>query len=88
MERRPMERRERGPRGARTGDGERTKCRFCRAGVVVVDYKDISSLQKMVSMQGKFNSRRRSGNCAGHQRSSKIALKRARFLSLMPYVGG
>jgi small subunit ribosomal protein S18 len=31
-------------------------------------------------------SRKRSGNCAGHQRDAARALKRARFLSLMPYI--
>ncbi|MGR3311637.1 MAG: 30S ribosomal protein S18 [Candidatus Brocadiales bacterium] len=63
------------------------KCRFCRVGMKGLDYKDILNLQKLTSGQGKLLSRKRSGNCATHQRSAKIAIKRARFLALMPYTG-
>jgi small subunit ribosomal protein S18 len=67
--------------------GEPTKCRFCRDSVKEIDYKDTASLQKLVSSQGKLFARKRSGNCARHQRSAKKAVKRARFMALMPYVG-
>ena len=63
------------------------RCRFCRDRVEEIDYKDVPSLQKLASTQGKLFSRKRSGNCARHQRQSKWAIKRARFLALMPYVG-
>jgi len=63
------------------------KCRFCRAQVKGVDYKDIGTLKKLVTPQGKMFSRKRAGNCAYHQRSLKRAVKRARFLALLPYVG-
>jgi small subunit ribosomal protein S18 len=66
---------------------EQAKCRFCRAKVKEVDYKDVAGLAKLTTQQGKLYSRKRSGNCAGHQRSFKRAVKRARFLALMPYVG-
>jgi small subunit ribosomal protein S18 len=66
---------------------EQAKCRFCRDKVDEVDYKDIASLSKMTTHQGKLYSRKRSGNCARHQRSCKRAIKYARFLGLMPYVG-
>ncbi len=66
---------------------EQTKCRFCRLKVVALDYKDIATLQKLTTPQGKLFSRKRSGNCATHQRSTKEAIKRARFIGLMPYVG-
>ncbi len=66
---------------------EQAKCRFCRAKVREVDYKDIAGLSKLTTQQGKLYSRKRSGNCAEHQRSFKRAVKRARFLALMPYVG-
>lgn len=52
-----------------------------------VDYKDVQSLQKLTTARGKLLSRKRSGNCAKHQRSAKKAVKRARFLALLPYVG-
>ena len=64
-----------------------TKCRFCRDKVAVVDYKNVASLQKLTTAQGKLFSRKRSGNCAGHQRQVKAAVVRARILSLLPFVG-
>ena len=67
--------------------GEPTKCRFCRMKVEHVDYKDTQSLQKLTTLQGKLLSRKRSGNCAKHQRSAKKAAKRARYLALLSYVG-
>jgi len=66
---------------------EQAKCRFCRAKIKEVDYKDVAVLIKLTTQQGKMFSRKRGGNCARHQRSCKRALKRARFLALMPYVG-
>jgi len=65
---------------------EQTKCRFCRDKVGEIDYKDIAALQKLTTQQGKMFSRKRSGNCARHQRSARRAIKRARLLALMPYV--
>lgn len=67
--------------------GEPTKCRFCRDKTDVIDYKDTASLQKLVSSQGKIFARKRSGNCAYHQRSARRAIKKARFMALMPFVG-
>lgn len=66
---------------------EQSKCRFCREKIEQIDYKDIPTLQKLSTEQGKLFSRKRSGNCAAHQRSSKRAIKLARFMALMPYVG-
>jgi small subunit ribosomal protein S18 len=66
---------------------EPTKCRFCRAKAKFVDYKDLQTLQKLTTVQGKLFSRKRSGNCAKHQRMVKMAVKRARYLALLPYVG-
>jgi len=65
---------------------DRAKCRFCRENVTHIDYKDTQTLQKLITTRGKMLSRKRSGNCAGHQRDAARALKRARFLSLMPYI--
>jgi len=66
---------------------EQAKCRYCREKIAEVDYKDLNSLSKLVTQQGKLFSRKRSGNCAAHQRSTKVAIKRARFMALMPFVG-
>jgi len=66
---------------------ERSKCRFTRARVTSIDYKDIATLQKMVSQQGKMYGRKRTGTLSHFQRKLKIAVKRARFMALLPYVG-
>ncbi len=66
---------------------EVAKCRFCREKIPEVDYKDVATLHKLTSAQGKLFTRKRSGNCAHHQRSSALAVKRARFMALVPFVG-
>ena len=65
---------------------DRSKCRFCRANAEVMDYKDIQTLCKLTTPQGKLFSRKRSGNCAKHQRAARTAVKRARFIGLLPFV--
>ena len=65
---------------------DRAKCRFCRENITYIDYKDTQTLQKLVTTRGKMLSRKRSGNCAKHQRAAARALTRARFLALMAYV--
>lgn len=62
------------------------KCRFCREKVEQVDYKDVRTLQKLTTPQGKLFSRKRSGNCSKHQRQVKQATKRARVIALLPFV--
>ena len=64
------------------------RCRYCvKDAPEVVDYKDLASLQKFMSPQGKLFDRKRLGNCAKHQRAITRAVKRARFLSLLRYSG-
>ena len=65
-----------------------SRCRFCRSGIGTdVDYKDLDTLEKLCTKQGKMFSRKRSGNCAKHQRAVKRAIKRARFMALLPFTG-
>ena len=52
-----------------------------------VDYKDLDLLGKMVNRQGKLLSRRKSGCTAASQHAVTLAVKRARFMALMSYVG-
>jgi len=66
---------------------DRTKCRFCRLGMGQIDYKDVQTLTKLTTNRGRLFSRKRSGNCARHQRSARVAIKRSRFIGLMPFVG-
>jgi small subunit ribosomal protein S18 len=51
-----------------------------------IDWKDTAVLQRVVSAQGKLFSRKRTGLSAEGQRKIALALKRARFMALMPYV--
>ena len=65
---------------------EKGKCRFTKAKVEEIDYKDVATLQKMVSAQGKVYGRKRTGTAANFQRKLKLAVKRARYLALLPFV--
>lgn len=60
-------------------------CPFCRANVDFVNYKNTKSLQRYLSSFGKIVPRKRSGVCAWHQRKLSNAIKRARFMALLPY---
>ncbi len=71
----------------KTGIRRRKKvCVFCGAKSAPIDYKDVARLKKYVSERGKILPRRITGNCAKHQRALTVAIKRARQLSLMPYI--
>jgi len=63
------------------------RCRFTRMGVEFIDWKDVATLQRLSTGQGKILGRKRSGNSARFQRMLKLAVKRARFMALLPYVG-
>lgn len=60
-------------------------CRLCLEKIKVIDYKDIKRLEAFIKERGKIVSSRISGNCAKHQRRVVEAIKRARFMSLLPY---
>lgn len=61
-------------------------CRFKRAGIKYIDYKDPDFLLKFVNEQGKLLPRRVTGTSMKYQRKVSRAVKRARHLALMPYV--
>jgi len=60
-------------------------CRFCLDKVKAIDYKDVKRLESFITDRGKILSSRISGNCAKHQRWIVEAIKKARFISLIPY---
>jgi small subunit ribosomal protein S18 len=62
-------------------------CRFKKSGIKYIDYKDANFLMKFVNEQGKILPRRITGTSVKYQRKIAQAVKRARHLSLMPYVG-
>lgn len=66
---------------------KRKVCAFCVEKAKEIDYKDAQRLRRYVTDRGKILPRRVSGNCAGHQRVLAVAIKRARELALLPYMG-
>ncbi len=62
-------------------------CAFCVAGEKYIDYKDIAKIRKYITERGKILPRRQTGVCAFHQREITNAVKRARNMALLPYVG-
>jgi len=62
-------------------------CRFCADRKIVINYKDVDILRQFVHEDGKIRPRRQTGNCAKHQRKITQAVKRARHIALLPFVG-
>lgn len=60
-------------------------CRFTAEGVKKIDYKDISLLKNYITETGKIVPSRITGTKARYQRQLATAVKRARFLALIPY---
>lgn len=80
---------DRGDRGDRD-DGprrgfRRRGCEFCINKIEQVDYKDADRLRRYVGDRAKMEPRRKVGTCARHQRMVSRAVKRARFMALLPY---
>lgn len=85
--------RERG-RGRGRGDGEgggyyarggSRACPFLKNGKCQIDYKDVDTLKRYVTEEGKIRPRRQTNVCAKCQRALAVAVKRARHLALLPY---
>ena len=60
-------------------------CRFTAEGVTEIDYKDLATLKQYVGESGKIVPSRITGTKAKYQRQLATAVKRARFLALLPY---
>lgn len=82
--------RESGPpsprRGRRALDRSRPR-KYTRINVEAVDYKDLNLLRRFLSDKGKTRGRRVTGLSRKHQRQLSVAVKRAREIALLPYVG-
>ena len=61
-------------------------CRFCIDKIQAIDYLDYQKFQKLLTERGKIVPSRISGTCAKHQRQLARAIKKARILSLLPFV--
>jgi small subunit ribosomal protein S18 len=81
--------RERRERAEKFQTFSRPKIKIARhsaSGKMYIDYKDTESLKKMISQNGKILSRKRTGVNAMEQRMLARAVKRARYMSLLPYI--
>ena len=66
---------------------KRKVCTFCVDHSKEIDYKDVARLKRFITEKGKILPRRQTGTCAAHQRELTVAIKRAREMALLPYVG-
>ncbi|HWN72464.1 MAG: 30S ribosomal protein S18 [Solirubrobacterales bacterium] len=73
-------------RGRRGADRVRPR-KYTRVNSEVVDYKDLNLLRRFLSDKGKTRGRRVTGLSRRHQRQLSVAVKRAREIALLPYVG-
>ena len=72
--------------GKKRGIIRKKRCRFCYDKIEDINYKDIGRLEKLTTERGKILPSRISGTCARHQRMLARAIKRARFIALLPYI--
>ena len=79
--------REQKPRRKKRVYHRRKVCRFCADTSILINYKDPKSLRYFITERGKIIPRRLSGCCAKHQRTLTHAIKRARTIALLPFVG-
>jgi small subunit ribosomal protein S18 len=75
-----------GRRRGRMSDRFRPR-KYTRINVEHIDYKDLNTLRRFMSDRGKVRSRRVTGLSRGHQAELGLAIRRARELALLPYVG-
>ncbi|MEW6088639.1 MAG: 30S ribosomal protein S18 [bacterium] len=91
-----MERNSRDSRNSRNSKNAKLKkakviikpkiCKFCTNEDWTIDYKDVNRLRSFISERGRIIPRRISGSCAKHQRKITAAIKKARDISILPFV--
>lgn len=64
----------------------RKTCYFCSHNIIEIDYTDTETIQKFTSNYQKILPRSRMGSCKRHQNQLQSAVKRARFMALIPYL--
>ncbi|MEX1012547.1 MAG: 30S ribosomal protein S18 [Waddliaceae bacterium] len=67
---------------------KKKQCPFTAAGIKEIDYKDVETLEQFITERGKILPRRISGVSAYHQKKLSNAIKRARYMALLPFVAG
>ncbi len=61
------------------------ECYFCKKKIIEIDFKNADFLEKFVSASAKIRPKRKTNLCSSHQRKLSHAIKKARFLGLLPY---
>ena len=61
-------------------------CLFKQSNITYIDYKDAEVLKKFMNPYGRILSKRKTGLCTKNQRKVALAIKRARFMGLLPYI--
>ena len=61
-------------------------CYFTKNKIKTIDYKDVELLKRFISPSGKITYRRSTGTSAKYQRMLAVAIKRARYMALLPYI--
>jgi len=62
------------------------QCYFSQHNIKYIDYKDVDIMKKFMNPHGRIINRKRTGVSAKHQRQLATAVKRARFMGLLPYL--
>lgn len=75
------------PHGRRQYYARPRVCQFCTDPTVKIDYKQVETLRRLITPDGKIRPRRQTGTCAKHQRVLAKAIKRARHIALLPFTG-
>ena len=82
----PTPRREKKAKAGALAQDRRRCCFFCEEKVEEVDFKNSTTLHRIVSDKGKIRPRRATGTCRRHQNQVEVAVKRAREMALLPHV--
>jgi len=61
-------------------------CYFCQKGIEEIDFRETEIIRKFLSALAKIKSKKKTGLCSRHQRNLAKAIKKARFLGLLPFV--
>lgn len=63
------------------------QCYFCTNNIKLIDYKNTEMLKKFLDPYNRISPKKRTGVCAAHQRKLARAIKQARIIALLPFVG-
>lgn len=64
---------------------DKQQCYFCTSNVGIIDYKDVETLKRFLHPQERILAKRHTSVCSKHQRKLAQAIKRARFMALLPF---